>query len=633
MNPSFFDSHLRMKVNANYSDERNRFADGVEGTAIRFDPTQPVYQAGSPFEGFFEYYNPTNGALLLAPRNPVAQLKQTYDTGKSGRFFGNFEVDYKFHFLPSVRAVVNLGFDEANGERSRRVDPTVVGSAPSNGNNIFGTNEFSDDMRRNKLLDAYLVYNESFSDLNVEVTGGYSYQKFERTQNFTGNTNDPNLPINFPETNIDTEVFLIGFFARTNLSLMDKYLLTLSYRRDGSSKFSEDNRWGNFPAASFAWRINEEFFKESTTFSDLKLRLGYGITGQQNIASDQYFQTITTGDGASQYYFGTAPIPVAIPNRYNPKIKWEETTTYNVGLDYGFFGDRITGAVDLFYKISDDLLVDAAVADGTNASNRAFQNVGSFTTKGVEFSINAQAFKSDKFNWNINFNATAYERKIDELIYHADIFTGANVGGTGTPGQVLSEGFSPFSYYVYKQLYDVNNNPIEGAYADINGDGVTNAEDKYIYKNPDPDVTLGFASTMNYGNIDFSFNLRANLGNHVFNGVNAAQAQLDLLKTDQALNNTPSSVLETGFNTTANVLLSDIYIENASFLRMDNITLGYTFPKWIDGKASLRLSAGVQNAFLITEYSGLDPEITNNGLDKTIYPRQRQWLFGVNVKF
>jgi TonB-linked SusC/RagA family outer membrane protein len=445
MNPSLLDDHLKLRLNANVSDERNRFADGVEGTAIRFDPTQPVYDAASPFEGFFEYYNPTNNALLLAPRNPVAQLMQTNDTGKNRRFFGNFELDYKLHFLPSVRAVVNVGFDEANGERTRRVAADVVGSAPSNGNDLFGTNEFTEETRRNKLFDGYLVYNQAFDKLNVEVTGGYSYQKFERLQNLTGNINDPNLGANFPEPNTDTDVVLIGFFGRTNLSFMDKYLLTLSYRRDGSSKFIEENRWGNFPAASFAWKMNEEFFKESKVLSDLKLRLGYGITGQQNIASDQYFLTVSTGDGVSQYIFGANPTTVAIPNRYNPLIKWEETTTYNVGVDYGFLDNRFSGAVDVFYKISDDLLVDAAVPDGSNNSNRAFQNVGSFTTKGIEFAINAQVVKSERFNWNVNFNVTSYQREIDELIYNADIFVGENVGGTGTPGQILSEGFSPYS--------------------------------------------------------------------------------------------------------------------------------------------------------------------------------------------
>lgn len=633
MNPSFLDSHLKFRVNANYAMENNRFADGVEGTAIRFDPTQPVYNAASPFGGFFEYYNPTTNALLLAPRNPVAQLLQTNDSGTNNRFFGNFELDYKFHFFPEMRAVVNLGFDESNGERTRLVRANTVASGPSNGNTLYGTDELTEETRRTKLLDAYLVYNKAVNDLNVEITGGYSYQKFEASKFTRGNANAPTYNANAtPDTYTSPKIVLIGLFARTNLSFRDKYLLTLSYRRDGSSKFDEDNQWGNFPAASFAWRISEEFFKGNKTMNDLKLRLGYGVTGQQNVDANLFLSTVTTSDAVTQYIFGNDPTAVAIPNSTS-LIRWEETTTFNAGLDYGFLDNRISGSIDAFYKKSDKLLVKAAVPDGSNGSNRAFQNVGSFTTKGLEFAINAQVVKSERFNWNLNFNVTTYQRKIDELIYHADIFVGDNVGGTGTPGQIFSEGFAPYSFYVYKQLYDTAGDPIEGAYADINRDGVINGDDRYNFKNPDPDATFGFASTMNWGNLDFSFNLRASVGNYNYNGVNASQAQLDLLKTDQALNNTPSSVLETGFNTTANVLLSDIYIENASFLRMDNITVGYTFPNWLKSDASVRLSLGVQNAFVITNYSGLDPEITNNGLDKTIYPRQRQVLFGVNVKF
>jgi iron complex outermembrane receptor protein len=633
LNPTFFGDHLKVRVNANYSNEKNRFADGVEGTAIRFDPTQPVYQAGSPYQGFFEYYTPGSNALLLAPRNPVAQLLQTNDRGVIDRIFGNVEVDYKLHFFPDLRAVVNVGYDEADGQRRRDVAADVVASAPSNGNDIYGDNEYTAEIRRNKLMDAYLVYNKKVNDLAIEVTGGYSYQKFQSYRHYTRNTLQTGYGTTvFPETDTDIPHVLIGFFGRANLSYKDKYLLTLAYRRDGSSNFIKDQQFGNFPAASFAWRVNEEFFKDSKTVSDLKLRLGYGITGQQDVGGGLFLSTITTGDPQTQYYFGNTPLPVAIPNPIS-FIKWEETTTYNAAIDYGLFNNRISGAVDVFYKKSDDLLVKAAVPDGSNNSNRAYQNVGSFTTKGIEFSINADIIKSDRFNWNTNFNVSAYTRKITDLIYHADIFVGDNVGGTGTPGQLFSEGYSPYSFYVYKQLYDTDHHAIEGAYADLNGDGVINASDRYIYKNPDPKATFGFASTMNFHNIDFSFNLRASVGNHVYNGVNASQAQLNLLKTDQALNNTPTSVLSTGFTTTSDVLLSDIYIEDASFLRMDNITLGYTFPNWINNKASLRLSAGVQNAFVITNYSGLDPEITNNGLDKTIYPRQRQILFGVNIKF
>ncbi len=638
MNPTFLNNHLKLRLNANYSNENNRFADAVEGTAITFDPTQPVKDINSPYNGYFQYYTGTDFSnYALSPnvgRNPVSQLMNTHDTGVNNRLFGNFEVDYKFHFLPSLRAVVNVGFDESRGKRIRLVGEWE-GSAPNNSNIPFGTNEVTFGFQRNKLLDASLIFNETFGDLGFELQGGYSYQKYEEEYFILGNRRDPNLAESFPEPDKKVDVILIGFFGRTMLNFKDKYLLTLSVRQDGTSRFAPSDRWGIFPAAAFAWKLKDDFFKDSKGLSDLKLRLGYGITGQQKFDSpNAYLQKYNTGSGTSQYYFGDGPTPIAVSERYSTKLKWEETTTYNFGLDYGFANNRITGAIDVFYKDTNDLIVDAAVPDGTNFSNRAYQNVGSFTTKGIEVSINADVVKSTKgFNWNVNFNASTYQREITELAYNSDILLGENVGGTGTPVSIFSEGFAPYSFYVFKQLYDADHNPIEGAYADLNGDGIKNDSDKYLYKNQDPDLTLGFASTMNYKNFDFSFNLRASIGNHVFNGVSASNAQYDLLQNGAALNNLPTSVLETGFQTTANVLLSDIFVENASFLRMDNITLGYTFPKWLDGKASLRFFTGVQNAFVITEYSGLDPEITNNGLDKTIYPRQRSILFGANVKF
>ncbi|HLP65329.1 SusC/RagA family TonB-linked outer membrane protein [Flavobacterium sp.] len=637
LNPSFFNDHLRFKVNANYANENNRFADGVEGSAIRFDPTQPVYDDSSPYGGFFEYYNPSNNQLTpQTVRNPVSQLLQTYDKGENNRFYGNFELDYKLHFFPALRGVVNLAFDEANGERTRLAGLQAASSG-SNNNIPYGTNEYSESTRRNKLLDAYFVYNKKFNNLVFDLTGGYSYQKFESSRFETGNVNDPNLPTGptgFPRFTPDTDVVLVGFFGRSNLNYNDKYLLTLSYRRDGSSRFSKDNRFGNFPSVAFAWKMKNDFFKDSKLISDFKLRLGWGITGQQDIpAANDYLQKYNIGSGSSQYFFGPAVTPIAISAKLSPDLKWEETTTYNLGLDYGLVDNRVTGTIDVFYKESKDLLVEAAVADGSNFSNTAWQNVGSFTTKGIELGLNFDVIKSNNLNWNLNLNATKFERRISELIYDADIRVGDNLAGTGTQGQVFRDGYTPYSYLLYKQLYDTAGNPIEGAYADLNGDGIINADDKYIYKNPDPDATFGLASTMNYKNLDFSFNLRASVGNRVFNSVAARGAQYDQLTTGGALGNIPTSVLDTNFTTTSDVVLSDIYVENASYLKMDNITLGYTFPKWLEGKASLRLFTGCQNVFVITEYSGLDPEITNNGVDNTIYPRQRSFLFGANVKF
>jgi TonB-dependent starch-binding outer membrane protein SusC len=639
MNPSFFDNHLKMRINANYSNETSRFADGVEGSAIAFDPTQPIYDANSPYGGFFQYQtgDGTLAGSTLSPnvtRNPVAQLLQTFDNGRNNRTFGNIEIDYKLHFFPDLRIVVNGGFDESHGERTKRMGRDA-GSAPSNANQPYGKNEFESEVRRNKLLDAYFVYNKAINDFNLELTVGHSYQKFESEKFSTGNVLDPLVLINseWPETDTRTPNVLEAYFARTNLTYKD-LLLTLSLRRDGTSRFDNLYRWGNFPAAAFAWKLKDALFKNTTAVSDLKLRLGYGITGTQNFdLNDAYLQKFITGSGTAQYYFGPGPLQIAQPGRYSPDLKWEETTTYNAGIDFGFAGNRITGSFDAFYKETNDLIQDAPIADGSNNSNYVLQNIGSFTTKGLELTINANVIKATNFNWNVNFNATSFQRRITELANDQDVLTGENVAGTGSPVLLFSEGYTPFSFYVFKQLYDTDNNPIEGAYADLNNDNIINESDRYIYKNQDPDLTLGFASTMNLGNLDFSFNLRASIGNHIYNGVNAGQAQYALLQNGAALNNLPSSVLDTDFNTTSNVLKSDIFVENASFLRMDNITLGYTFPKWLDGKASLRLSAGVQNAFVLTKYSGLDPEITNNGLDKTIYPRQRTILFGANVKF
>jgi TonB-linked SusC/RagA family outer membrane protein len=635
LNPSFFSDHLKIRVNATYSNERNRFADGVEGDAIRFNPTMPVYDATSPYDGYFEYYN-ADGSLAGGARNPVAHLLQTDDTGVNNRFFGNFEVDYKFHFFPALRAVVNVGFDESNGERDKRMMANA-GSAPSNNNIPYGKEEHEKGMKRNKLFDAYFVYSKTFNKLDFELQGGYSYQIRQSWNSFTGNLVDPNYLPSYADTVTDTDNVLLGYFGRTKFGYDDTYLFTFTIRRDGSSRFPVNQRYANFPSAAFAWKLKNAAFKDSKTISDLKLRLGYGITGQQEIddvaARNAYLQQYTIGGGASQYVFGTSTTPIAISAAYNPNLKWEETTTYNAGLDYGLFNDRVTGALDVYYKKTEDLIVKAAVPDGSNFSNVVYQNIGSFTTKGVEFSINADVVKSSDFNWNLNFNATKFERRIDELAFDSNIYLGGTGAGTGGTAQIYSEGFTPFSFFMYKQLYTTAGQPIEGAYADLNGDGTINGDDRYIYKNSDPDAVFGFASTMNYKNLDFSFNLRASVGNRIFNAVNAGRAQYDNLQDLTAIANIPTSVLSTNFNTTADVVLSDLYVENGSYLKLDNITVGYTFKKWLEGKASVRLFAGAQNVLTITDYTGLDPEINNNGIDNTIYPRQRQILFGANVKF
>jgi iron complex outermembrane receptor protein len=637
LNPKFFNDHLKLNVSALYSNERNRFANAVEGTAIRFDPTKPIYNPYSNnFSGFFEYENPSDptGLAAQSPRNPVADLLQTYDRGVNNRFLGNFEIDYKFHFLPELRAVVNLGFDESNGVRRINKGTTGIGSSEILNNNFIGTNIYDKDTRRNKLLDTYFVYNKKFGGTSVEATAGYSYQRFQYSGFRSGNRNNPTAVESFPAS---PDEVLIGYFARTNIGFNDKYLLTLAMRRDGTSRFSEENRWGNFPSAAFAWKLKEDFFKDNKTISDLKLRLGWGISGQQAIpVGDFYLPRYTTGLPNSQYSFGGDSFVVGVPQTYNPNLKWEETTSYNVGLDYGLFNGRISGGLDVFYKLTDDLYFnETPYADGSNFGNQGPANGGSFSTKGVELNLNADVVKGDNFNWNINFNFTKFERRIESLpAGQEELFFGGSGAGFGGTSLISRVGYTPGSFFVYKQLYNTDGTPVDGAFADLNGDGIVNENDRYLYKNADPDAVFGFSSNINYKNFDFSFFLRASLGNRILNQVNATRAYSDYaVNNDGQLANIPTSFNNTGFAVPTGIIaLSDIYVENGSFLRMDNITLGYTFPKWLDGKASLRLFTGIQNAFIITEYSGLDPEI-NGGLDNTIYPRQRQFLFGANLKF
>ncbi|SFS72092.1 SusC/RagA family TonB-linked outer membrane protein [Lutibacter maritimus] len=630
LNPTFFDESLKVNLNANVSSEKNRFADGVEGSALYFDPTQPVYDETSPFGGFFEYH--TAGEPNNAPRNPVASLMQRNNSGIVDRVFGNLEFDYKFNFLPELRAVLNLGYDRSTGSGSNILsDQSINGFRTAINTPFLGSASYYTSERKNTLLDAYFVYNKELGNVNVEATAGYSYQKFEGEDFNTGNTIDPDA---VSDVNTHPDVVLIGFFGRTNLSFFDKYLLTLSYRRDGTSRFNKDNRWGNFPAAAIAWKINEEdFLKNSNVISTLKLRLGWGITGQQDIpASYAYLGRHVTGDAVSQYIFGNTPIIVGIPQSRFEDIKWEETTTYNAAFDFGLFNDKINGSLEVYLKESKDLLANVAVADGSNFSNAGWQNIGQFTSKGIEFSIGADVVANDNFNWNLNYNVNVNRTQIDQLAFGQDIEVGGIAGGTGSRIQLHREGFSPYSYYVYKQLYDVNGAPIEGAYADINQDGLINSSDKYIYKKPNADFTMGLQSSMNYKNFDLSFNLRASIGNYMYNNLNSERAQYNKLQEVTALANVPVSVLESNFVETSNVLISDYFIENASFLKMDNVTFGYTFNKFNKGLSSIYLWGGVQNVFTITNYSGLDPEIFG-GIDNTIYPRARTFMMGANLKF
>ncbi|MEM6516809.1 MAG: SusC/RagA family TonB-linked outer membrane protein, partial [Bacteroidota bacterium] len=642
VNPNFFDNKLKIALNGNYSNEQNRFASGQEGNAITFDPTQPVYDANSPFGGFFQYYEDNNDGVInqddlvaLAPFNPVAELLQRRSVSEVNRFFGNFKVDYSLHFFPEVTASVNLGFDRQDADGSVRV--SNLNPLTQADGSIVGSESEYENSQVNLLLDAYVNYKKSFGKLNFDATAGYSWQRFER-ERFNTNELLDDTDASLPLLNIDTDLVLLGYFARANLSLSDKYLLTLTYRRDGTSRFSEENRWSNFPSAAFAWQLKDEFFKESESLSNLKLRLGWGITGQQDIGAnnlDLYLDGYIRGIPNSQYQFGNTVIPIGIPEFRNEQLKWEETTTYNTGIDIGFFNNRFNSSVDVFRKESRDLLVFASVSDGSNFSNSGFQNIGDMTTQGVEVLLEGDIIKNDNdgFNLSASFNTSIIRRELTALFQDEDIITGTASGGTGVDVQIHRVGYTPFSFYVYKQDYGTEGIPIEGNYADLNGDNIINDDDRYIYNNNDPSASFGFASNMLYKGFDFSFNMRAVVGNYVYNNVNSSRSQFNAINNNQVVSNIPTSVLQTNFQNTENVILSDAFVENASFLRMDNITLGYTLKNLFNQKLQVRFSASVQNAFVVTNYSGLDPEVFNNGIDDTIYPRPRTFLFNTSIQF
>ena len=641
LNPSLFDDHLKVNVNANITFEKNRFAGGEEGNAITFDPTQPVYDAASPFGGFFQYYNINDDGVLNAndlvsdaPFNPVANLLQTESVSNVRRVYGNIKLDYNLHFFEDLTATVNMGYDEQTSDGYVLID-TDNPVSQSDGS-LVGSESQYNNYQRNRLFDGYLAYNKELGDFGIEATGGYSFQKFESSRYVSGELRN-DLPDSEPVLNIDTDLVLVGFFARTNFSFQDKYLLTLSYRRDGTSRFSKKNRWGNFPAAAFAWKIKDDFFPDSELFSTLKLRLGYGVTGQQDIGRDNadlFLERYVRGLPPSQYQFGDQVIQIGIPQFRNENLKWEETSTYNAGFDFGFFNDRLTGSLEGFYKESKDLLANAAISDGSNFSNSGFQNIGNFTSQGIEFAVNADVFRpADKaFSWNVNFNATFIDTEIKSLALDQDQEVGGISGGTGNTVQLHRVGYTPYAFYLYKQVYNPDGRPIEGGYADLNGDNIINNNDRYIHQNGTPDVTMGFLSNMSYNDFDLSFNLRASIGNYVYNNVNSSRAQYNLLQNNAVAANLPVSVLNTGFNLTEDVILSDYFVENASYLKMDNITLGYTISNLWNDTSSLRLSAGVQNVFTITNYTGIDPEVFNNGIDNTLYPRPRTYLVGMNVR-
>lgn len=642
LSPTFFDQHLRVNLNAKGMYIKNRFADqGAIGAAVVFDPSQPVYSDnfGSGIgNGYFSWLRPTETGFLfndIATINPLALLDQRKDVSEAYRSLGNAQFDYKFHFLPDLKANLNLGYDVSKSDGSVNIFENSPLSYKENNKNGTGQRNRYDQYKYNLLLDFFLNYNKEFKSImsRLDVMAGYSWQHFYRKENSKTTTY---LGEETYSSDFKTENYLVSFFGRLNYTFMDRYLLTFTLRNDNSSRFSKDNRSGVFPSVALAWKMTEEpWLRDQDIVSDLKLRAGYGITGQQDIYSDYpYLARYTAELGYALYPMGgVGYVPPLRPDGYDPNIKWEETKTFNVGFDYGFFDQRISGTFDYYYRDTKDLLNKIPVPAGSNLTNEIITNVGSMTNKGIEFSINTKPIVSKDWNWDLGFNVTYNENKITKLNLSSDpnyyVATGGISGGTGQTVQAHKVGYPAYSFYVYEQVYDKDGNPLEGVYVDRNRDGVINEADKFIMHNPAPKVTMGLTSKLLYKNWDFSFSLRANVGNYVYDNLEAGNTNSSgFYNSNQFLNN----MLARGTYFKNPQYMSSYYVRNASFMRCDNITLGYSFENISRSISNLRVYSTVQNPFVITKYSGLDPEVFG-GIDNNVYPRPISVMVGASISF
>jgi TonB-linked SusC/RagA family outer membrane protein len=651
LSPTFFDNHLSLNVNYKLANSASRFADqGAIGAATAFDPTQRVFSGNSNFGGYWEWLDPnsSNGLKSLTPKNPLGLLMQRQDNSNVVRQIASALIDYKVHFLPDLHVIVNSGVDIAEGKGT-----TVIGENAAStfkrfkdASNVFhsGVNNQYRQTRNNSYLNAYLNYTKDITAIKsrLELVAGYEYQAYKTTNyNFSDRTfnrtvvNSPNFAFDVPEYRLSS------YLARANFSINNKYILTASIRQDGSSKFNKDNRFALFPSAAVAWKLKEEdFLKTNSTISDLKLRASYGVTGQQDgIGYYDYISYYNLGSNTAQYQFGNTFTPIFRPNGYYFNRKWEQTATANLALDFGLFDNRVSGTVELYNRTTTDLLNEINQPAGTNFSNKIVANVGSMENRGVEVTLNFQPIRNKTTTWDVSLNATYNKNEITKLTISDDPnYAGARYGGisggTGNTIFIQSVGYKRGSYFVYKQVYDNAGKPIDGLFADLNRDGVVNESDLYQYKGNDPLLFFGASSNVTYKKWNAGFVLRANVGNYMYNNVASSSGTLrNILNPIGYINNGSRDYLRSGFSGNgANYYLSDYYVQNASFLRMDNINIGYNVGKVFHDKATLKINANIQNAFIITKYTGLDPEV-NGGIDNNFYPRPRTFVLGFNLSF
>ena len=662
LSPSFFDNHLNLKVNAKYMYEKDRYADagGAIGAALSMDPTQPVYFAAdnprSPFFGGYFQYSQTpqnfNSEWLYtnnpnAPQNPLALLKMKDTEAAANDFTGNIEADYKIHGFEDLHLHASYG-----GQYTESKQDDII-SKYSYSNNYYGWNGVTQYYKYSITANAYAQYMKEIGAHNFDVMVGAEESHYHRNGYNYGQGTDPYTgeaynPSSRKEQEWATHYSLVSYFGRLNYTLLNRYMLTATFRADGSSRFHEDNRWGYFPSVAFAWKINEEaFMKDLTWWNEFKLRLGWGMTGQQDIGTDfGYVTHYTVSDFYAQYPFGDIYYGTMRPSAYNPDLKWETTTTYNAGIDLGFLNNRITANVDGYYRETKDLLNTVTIPVGMQFGSVLTKNIGSLKNYGLEFSINAKPIVTKDFTWDLSYNIAWNHNEITDLVGGDDNFyqivQSTNISrGNSTRIQANKVGEPVNSFFVYQQVYDENGKPIEGMYVDRDGNGRIDDGDRYFYKKPSADVIMGLTTKFLYKNWDLSMSFRASLGNYVYYDFlsNRAVVSQSGLYTNSTLHNTTPEAVALGFTGVGagnDNYLSDYFVRNASFLKCSNITLGYSFPALfkVGGHetCSGRAFVTAQNPFIISKYKGIDPEVSN-GIDSNPYPRPFSIQIGLNLNF
>ncbi|MGO1727997.1 MAG: SusC/RagA family TonB-linked outer membrane protein [Flavobacteriaceae bacterium] len=599
LTPRFFDDQLKVTFNAKGSLVENKFANREAiGSAINFDPTQPVYDPNSPFGGYFAWIDPQTGAQRsLADTNPVALLNLVNDHSEVRRFITNLQADY--NLTEHIKATINVGYDESDSNGRKITSDQIPTDDQVGGLRNGARTEFS-QTQKNKLFDAYLTYDNTFEEKhNLTAVTGYSYQKFEfHNYDYDSEKEEQGNTAEFIDR---SRSVLLSYFGRANYNFDSRYLFTATLRADASSKLNPDDRWGYFPSFSAAWNIhNENFMEESDFFNELKIRAGYGQVGNVNGLGDYNFLTrYTSSQSTANYQIGNSFYQTFRPEPVNEDLKWEVGSTINVGLDYAILDHKVSGSINAYLKKTDDLIAFTLVDPFTNFGNKIDKNIGDMENKGIEFAINYKAIDTENFKWNINYNVSFNDNKITNLPDEQNV--GGISGGTGNNLQLHREGESPYSFYVYEQVYDNDGRPIEGVFVDRNNDGVINSDDRYIKKDPYADVLMGLNTNFSYKNWDLSVQSRASIGNYAYNNVASANSYQRKATENQILSNLHSDYFNTEFkNLTQRNLLSDYHIQDASFFRIDNITLGYSFTS-VSSQSQFRVYASVQNALTLLQ--------------------------------